>query len=375
MIKDIDIPDFLNEEADDIHDRMLDLAPLDISTVEGDIFWDTTRPTAEEIAKLKQIDLREQLKQAFPQTSTGKYLEMHGETKNVFKHKATKSKGVVTFYGKDETYIPKGTVVGTIATKDLESIEFETEEDGFIKEGKLELNVIALEEGSEGNVIKHSIVLVNDEIDGLEKVDNLNDFRNGADIEDEEKFRERVIEAFGNENLSGAPKDYKRWAKSVDGVGNAYVIPEWDGPGTVKLLVVDAKGKPVGEEILKKVRVFILDKEENGKNTGNGVAPIGADVTISSPEIESLRVSVNVVIDDAFSKDEVREKIVNYIEGYLSSLKIQDQVIYKAIDGILGSMIINNEGITDYSNLLLNGKTENIILDYKVPYLEEVILN
>ena len=38
IIVDIPIPDFLNESADDIHKRMIDRAPSDINTIEGDFF-------------------------------------------------------------------------------------------------------------------------------------------------------------------------------------------------------------------------------------------------------------------------------------------------------------------------------------------------
>ena len=48
MIISIDnyLPDFFKETADDIHKRMIDEAPENISTLEGDIFWSATRPVA-----------------------------------------------------------------------------------------------------------------------------------------------------------------------------------------------------------------------------------------------------------------------------------------------------------------------------------------
>ena len=44
------------------------------------------------------------------------------------------------------------------------------------------------------------------------------------------------MEADASEETSyiGNNADYKRWAKAVDGIGDAIVIPEWNGPETSK---------------------------------------------------------------------------------------------------------------------------------------------
>lgn len=49
------VPDFLKEDTDTIHARMLSKAPSDISTMEGDFFWSITRPVAEEEYKHRQL--------------------------------------------------------------------------------------------------------------------------------------------------------------------------------------------------------------------------------------------------------------------------------------------------------------------------------
>src|SRR5690625_4025077 len=106
MPREIPMPDFLKEDADTIHNRMLERAPKDINLVEGDIFWDATRPIAEEKAELVQMKLQEMLRQAYPQTATGIFLEFHGEQKGVFKHPATKASGYITVIGTKGTPIP-----------------------------------------------------------------------------------------------------------------------------------------------------------------------------------------------------------------------------------------------------------------------------
>jgi uncharacterized phage protein gp47/JayE len=72
--RNLNIPDFLEETEEEIHTRMLQRAPDDVSTLEGDFYWDTTKPTAD-VASEQQMKLINVLKLAFPQTSYGEYLE------------------------------------------------------------------------------------------------------------------------------------------------------------------------------------------------------------------------------------------------------------------------------------------------------------
>lgn len=375
MPREIPMPDYLKEDAEAIHNRMLARAPKDINIVEGDIFWDNTRPYAEEKAELTQIKLQGILKQAFPQTATGVYLEYHGEEKGVFKHPATHSTGYVTITGTSGTMIPKGHMAGTISTDDNPSIEFTVLEDTIIDVSETaQVRLECTEPGIKGNVAKGTIEILTKSINGVRSITNEEDFHGGTEIEDEESFRERVLEAYRNEPLSGAPRDYKRWAREVPGVGNVYVIPEWNGPGSVKVLVMDSNGSPASEDLLIEVRKHIIDRETNGKNTSDGLSPIGALVTAMTPELVGIDISATINFDTNFERDQVIEEIENQINNYFSSIDINGTVTYKAIEGLLGSMIIRKEGIVDYSNLLMNGSTENIELDHEVPYLVEVII-
>lgn len=122
------------------------------------------------------------------------------------------------------------------------------------------------------------------------------------------------------------------------------------------------------------VRKHIIDKEIDGKNTTDGLSPIGALVTVTTPEIVYINISAKIEFDTNIEKNQVIEEIKNHINNYLSNIDINGTVTYKAIDGLLGSMIIRKEGIVDYSSLFMNGSTENIKLDHEVPTLNEVTI-
>lgn len=375
MQRDLEIPAGLQEDADVIHDRMLANAPKDITLVEGDFFWDSTRPAAEEKAETVQMKLQNLLMLAFPQTSYGQYLEFLGETKTVFKKPPTKSSGPIVINGVEGTVIRKGHPIGTIATDNRPSIEFVIDDNITIGQlGKVYTTATCTVPGTIGNVTKDTIKILMKSISGVESITNPEDFKNGTEIEDEEDFRERVLEAYRNEPLSGAPRDYKRWAKEVAGVGNVYVKPEWDGPGTVKVLVLDSNGKPANEILLKAVRLHIIGKEVDGKNTtDDGLSPMGAFITVSTPDVVTINISANFIIEDSFTLENVIGKIKKYVSEYLQEIEVGGTITYKAIDALIGSMIIRREGIKDYSNLTVNGTTNNIDLMDEVAAIGEVI--
>lgn len=370
MPREIEIPDILKEDTDTIHNRMLDHAPKDINLVEGDFFWDATRPSAEEKAEMVNMKLQHILMMAFPQSSYGQYLEFLGEMKGVFKHPATRSTGMVTITGREGSSLRKGHLVGTVATDDRPSVEFTLDEDVLIGQSlTATAQVTCTEYGRVGNVAKGTIRIMIKYASGIESITNEEEFRTGTEVEDEELFRDRVLEAYRNEPLSGAKRDYERWAKEVAGVGNVYVKPLADGPGTVKILVLDSNGKTAGPELIADVQEHISPIPSEGE----GVAPIGALVTIDTPEIVEINISAEFVLDSNFTIENIIETIKSQVGGYLQDIDVGGLVTFKAIESLIGSMIIRREGILDYSNLTMNGATENIQLGDEVASIGEVV--
>ncbi|ACH91313.1 TPA: baseplate J/gp47 family protein [Clostridioides difficile] len=372
MERELPIPVFLTEDEDTIHERMLSNFQ-DVSTLEGDFIYDATRPTAEQIAELKQLGLQNNLKIAFPQTSYGTYLEWLGECKGVFKNQPTKAIGTITFTGVQGTIITKGTIVTTIATDEKQSIEFELLETKTIGENEtVDIKAESRIVGTIGNVSKGSISVLLGSISGVKSVTNKEDFRGGTDIEDEEHFRERVLVAEQEDKLSGASSDYIRWAKEVNGVGYAYVVPEWAGAGTVKVLILDKNRKAATQELINKVQEYIYPNVEEGQNR-DGKAPIGAIVTIATPQTLLINVKASFVFSNGFSQETVLNILKNKIDKYLDKIDIGGTVSYNAIYSLAGSMMLADEGIQDFSNLTINDGTTNIILNDQVVGIGEII--
>lgn len=372
-MSDIVIPDYLNEDADTIHARMLAIAPADVTTIEGDMYWDCTRPDAEEKSRLEKIQLQNILKMAFTQSATGVYLEYLGECKNVFKSDPTYSTGKIQVTGKPGTQIiTNNTLFGTVSTSEKASIQFKPLENVTIDgNGNAEFNAQCVTAGTIGNVAANTITLLISNLDGIKSVNNGEVFSGGTDIEDEEHYRERVITAEQEEQLSGADSDYERWALEVDGVGYAYVIAEWNGPGTVKVLVLDANGQPATEILMKAVKDYIYPDKLPGQNRG-GKAPIGAIITIDTATTLSINIKAKFIVTDGFSADLIFNDLKAQISSYLKKLKINDTVKFNAIQSIIGNYILTAEGIEDFESLTVNDGITNIQLSDQVAVIGEV---
>jgi len=368
------IPDFLQENEETIHRRMLEKAPPGISAKEGDFFWDATRPTAIEKAEITQLKLQNILRLAFPQTSYERYLDFLGEMKGVFRHPATPATGTVIFTGQPGTFIPAGFVVLTEATGSFSAIEFKTKERTQIGEdGTATVAVECLEPGTIGNVAANTITLLGEPINGIASVTNSEPFTGGTGEEDDESYRERILAAYDGP-LSGAKKDYIRWAKEVPGVGAVYVVPLWNGPGTVKILIIDANGQPANQELIDAVQAHIAPDG----NLGGGKAPIGAQVTVDAPEVFVVDIAFSLFLKDGYDAEIVVENIKARLRDFMAGFELNtgDRPPERITVTRVGYEILSVDGAVDYTSLTLNGNDDYVEIPVaKIPVLGEVTVS
>lgn len=359
-----ELPAFLNEDEETIHQRMRQNAPEDINTEEGDIFYDVTRPVAIEKAEMNQMKLAEAIKVAFPQWSYGIYLDMLAEMEGLQRHPAVKASGEVVFTGVAGTIIPAGTLVATVSDGENPSIEFQTMQQAEIgPDGTVTVAIEALEAGPIGNVAANQITIMSKPINGVSAVTNPAPTSGGTPEEDDDSLRERIIESRKYPHLSGSRLDYERWAKEVPGVGQAYCFPEWNGPGTVKVVIIDSNGEPANQTLIDAVQSYIAPEN------GGGLAPIGAFVTVAAPITKTIDVSVSLVLKSGYDQVQVVEAIKQEIKQLFMSMSIGSTVRIAEI----GAIIIQTSGVQDYSNLQLNGAAQNVVLQPdEVPVLGTV---
>lgn len=349
-------PEFLQgHDVETIHRRMLNRVPANWDKSEGQFMWDATRPVAMEKAELVDQVIYRTLQLMYPQFATGVYLDWHGQARGVYRLPATKATGVVTFTGEAGTLIPLGTAVSTVATDTSPAIQFVTTQEAVIDEtGTVDVPIEAIEVGMVGNIPAGAIRVLATPVSGVSAVVNNEPTTGGTNEEDDEAYRYRILERDQNKSLSGAARDYERWAMEVPGVGSAKCLPEWNGPGTVGLLIIDANGEPANQQIIDAVQAHIAP---NGRD-GSGLAPIGALVTVMAPRVRQIDVSVELTLEPGHDLLVVTEEIKKALKQYFVAIGMAEVVRYNEI----GAIIINVPGVQDYTNLLVAGGTVNVKL-------------
>lgn len=294
--------------------------------------------------------------------------------KGVFRHPATPATGTVIFTGQPGTVIPAGFVVLTEAAGPSPAIEFQTKERVQISEdGTATAAVECLEPGTAGNVAANTITLLSEPIAGVTSVINPEPFTGGTEMEDDDSFRERVLAVY-DEPLSGAKKDYERWAKEVPGVGSVYVIPLWNGPGTVKVLVTDANGQPANEDLIAAVQNHIAPDGP----LGGGKAPIGAHVTVDAPEVFAVDIAFSLFLKDGYDAEIVVENIKARLRDFLAGFELNtgDRPPERITVTKVGHEILSVDGVADYASLTLNGNDDYVEIPVaKIPVLGEVTVS
>ncbi|MGB9813539.1 MAG: baseplate J/gp47 family protein [Thermovenabulum sp.] len=345
-----------NQTFDAIMQRLLSKVPSDIDKSEGSFIYDALAPVALELAQA-YVELDRILQIVFAQTSYGEWLDKRAAEFSIYRRAGTKAIGQVKFTGNDGTVIPVGTLVQTES-----GLQFQTKAEVTIQGGVAVADIEAVETGSQYNVPANTITEMPVQIVGVISVTNEAPTTGGTDEENDASLLNRLLIKVQTPATSGNANHYKLWALEVAGVGNAKVFPLWNGPGTVKVVIIDSNKQPASTDIVNAVATHI---EEN--------RPIGAQVTVQSAQALAINVSATIVRNTNYTLEQVTTNVQNKITEYLKSIAFkQSYVSYAQI----GSLILDSEGVLDYSNLTINGGTANISIgDEQVAVLGQVVLN
>ena len=351
-------PSFLNDQdAETIHKRMMEELPPDIDDTEGGFPWDFTKPTALEKAEMLEFHLVETLKIMFPMWAYDEWLDLHAKGKGLVRKPPNPASGTLTVTGVPWTEIPAGFKFAVPAAGDTPAIEYETKEKYTIGDtGMVNLQVTATEAGTKGNVPAASITMMMTPIKGITSITNPAPITGGTEQESDDNLRGRIdeLDAASEASFVGSDGDYKRWAEEVPGVGTALPMPEWAGPGTVKVVVIDSNGQPANESIITAVYNHIMRPDDRIQRK----APIGATVTVVAPTAKEINYTFLLEIQAGETQETVLERFKAQFQSYYIEAKKEGVVRYTRI----GSILTSTSGVKDYTGLTINGGITNIIL-------------
>lgn len=355
-----------NVTARSIEENMMKNLPLDIDKTEGGFAWDLTMPTALEKAEMIQFYLYNTFRQMFPMWADGEWLDAHAHDAGLTRREANKAYGHVTVTGEAGTTIPAGFVFAVPATDSTEAINFETLAEATIPDtGSIDIAIQATEAGASSNVANDTITIMQSPMVGITNITNANAITGGTDAESDDDLRERIDEILAGkgDSYTGNNADYVRWAKEVSGVGYAHTIPGYNGPNSVKLVIVDANGVPANEQILKNVFKHIWGSDSlDDRKSLDRLAPVGVmDFVVVAPTAVTINYKFKVKLSSGATVDEIKSRfktaLAKYYESVAQGNDIVSPVRYNKTYSTLADDV---DGVADFENFTMNGGMTNI---------------
>lgn len=322
---------------------MLDKVPSNVDKREGSIIYDALAPCAYFLAQ-QGFQLDNFLDLVFPDTALAEYLDRAVAAYGVTRKSATAAIRQMTTSGS----VAVGTRWG-ISTLVYVVTEQESETSYLVE---------CETPGEIGNQYSGTMQAVSN-VTGITA--ELGDIITpGADEETDEALRERFYQKVQLPATSGNAYHYKLWALEVPGVGDAKVFPLDNGPGTVTVLIIDSD-KEIDESLEAAVEDYI-----------ETMRPIGAAVTVSSPDVVEINVAANILLDGSRTIEQVQQDFSDLLKTYLTGLVFQT---YRVSFAQVGSILLSTDGVLDYEDLTMNDAAGNIIIDVKaIPVMGTVNL-
>ena len=351
-------PEFIeNNSAEEIHQRMMNSLPDDIDDMPGGFPYDFTMPAALEKDEFINYHLVRALMIAFPQYAWDEWLDLHGQQVHLERHAPERAFGTIEVTGTPGTEIRAGTIFCTPATDTGPSIEFSSAEDAVIREDSIvRIHVEAVESGTGSNVAANTVVLMAKPGKNITKVTNPEPITGGTERESNDDFYDRIAAEYQNSmTYLGNDADYIRWSKQA-GAGDCIVIAAAEGPGTVKLVLVDGNGQPANEKLVQDVYNYIVSPEDRTKR----LLPTACSKLICEPAT-TVRVNFTItglIYEANTSIEQIRTDFVAAVKAVYTEAKLEGVLRYNDVRPIISDIA----GVTDFETFLMDGEMKNIRL-------------
>jgi hypothetical protein len=245
----------------------------------------------------------ERAKQNLALTATGEDLENIGREYDVIKKPAEATVLSISIPGANGSVIPS--TISYIGAPN--GVRYFPDSSAIVSGGIAVLDVTAETAGADGNLNIGDTLSISTQVAGVESTATVTAIPNtGANDEDQEVYRTRVLFVIRNPLGGGNASDYKTWAEEVAGVflaypfsGKAFGDPSGAFPGDRTIYIQVNEAIQVDgiapQSILDEVRSTV----NNDPETGLSRPPLG--LTDSTLYIESIRVTAFNVIISGFS--------------------------------------------------------------------------
>lgn len=311
------------------------------------------------------LSLNQVQQQAFIQTAVGDSLDLLGAVAGLKRDQASAAVRLGVF----NMDVPIGCRFSTMSGSN--SINFSVTATATVTEpqpGDYYYQLTAETPGSIGNEYTGPILPIT-VIPGLTSAQITSILIPGDDTETDDAFRQRIITALHEKPFGGNIASYRTAITDIDGVGAVQVYPTWNGGGTVLCSVLGSNWLPASEELVENVQRAIDPPPSQGQ--GLGMAPIGAQVTITAPTEVAIQVTATLELSPGYAIGQVQQPVEEAIEAYLLTIRqawatnISPSGVEYAANVYLSRItaaIVSVIGVVNATGVQLNGGTSDLVL-------------
>jgi len=327
---------------------MLTRVPDSLDKREGSVIYDALAPCA---AALKNVytAMEDILLESYIGTATGEYLDRLASEFGIVRISASAA-----------------VVKGEFNTDVAVGKRFNGDENNYIVTeslGNHAYKLVCETAGSAGNAYTGIITPI-EYISGLQSAEITEILVYGEDEETDEELRQRVIFEISDSARDGNAAQYYKWANEYTGIGNVKVFPLWNGPNTVKVSILNAENGKASNSLISEFSNY-MDPDSEGK--GNGKAPVGAVVTVTTAQEVPVNVTFNYTLNYGYS---AINGLGDELKRYFADISYKTEVLsfYS-----IAAKILENASIASISSLKLNGTAADISLaGEKIPVLSHI---
>ncbi len=248
--------------------------------------------------------------QSVPYSATGDDLARWASLWSVGRRQPTYASGSITITGD-----PAATIAAGTALQSANGIEYQVSNPVVLDgTGSAVALVTTQAPGAVGNQAGNTLLSFISPALGVDAVAQItaDGINGGAELEDDDSLRARMMERIQNPPHGGNAFDYEIWATSVRGVSRAWVFPLYLGAGNVRVYIADdsyagvtlasAATVAAAQAYIDSVRPVTADVDVVAPNR----QAVNIRVTLG-PDTPAIRASVQAALADLFTREAAPE--------------------------------------------------------------------
>lgn len=336
-----------------IQERINSRLTMDANLLEGGFSQQIIGSVAYEFANVEETELNTIADRAFVATANGEYLDRVGSDYGLPRRESENAIVYLEITGDQFAVINQNVkaVYNNLVYTVQEYKKINSSGVAFVR-AKCETT------GTIGNVPANTIKEFLTDYAGLKTVNNPEPAYDGFDREDDEIYRQRILDYLKEDATNANAAQYEKWAREVVGVQKAVIkSAEVMGAGNVGVYI-----SAIDSEVSEDLKKAVFDHIDE-------VQPINATVIVDALNYIDVNINATLVLKDGFTPTDVKDELEVALRQYLPT--VDNTVSYFKISELL----FDCSGVEDVVNYTLNGFSESInLLDTDYPVIGEVTI-